>query len=90
LSNGIRKSERGGNSAYLEMGAWFDQKTGHIHLTIPGTEWFHTTVTDDPKSVRGNPNLYAKLARALKEAGVPGPKVDDTEVSSLPETSVPT
>jgi hypothetical protein len=29
MSNGISKSERGGNSAYLQMGAWYDQKTGH-------------------------------------------------------------
>jgi hypothetical protein len=82
MSNGITRSERGGNSAYLQMGAWYDQKTGHIHLTIPGTGWFHTTVTDDPKSVRGNPNLYAKLARALKEAGVPGPDFDSIEAAS--------
>jgi hypothetical protein len=81
MADGISKSERGGNSAYLHMGAWYDQKTGHIHLTIPGTSWFHSTVTDDSKSVRGNPNLYAMLARALREAGVPGPNVDEREVS---------
>ena len=33
-------------------------------------------------SVRGNPNLYAKLARALKEAGVPGAEYDATEAGS--------
>lgn len=80
----IRKSERGGNSAYLEMGAWYDEKTGHIHLTVPSTRWFHTTVTNDPVSVRGNPNLYAKLARALKEAGVPAPSIDDNELNTQP------
>jgi hypothetical protein len=84
LSNSISKSERGGNSAYFQMGAWFDQKTGHIHLTIPGTRWFHTTVTDNPKSVRGNPNLYAKLARALREACVPGPDFDPNEAAAEP------
>ncbi len=82
MSTGISKSERGGNSAYLQMGAWYDKKTEHIHLTIPGTGWFHTTVTNDPKSVRGNPNLYAKLARALKEAGVPGPEFDEREAAT--------
>lgn len=71
----IRKSEKGGNTAYLKIGAWFDAKTGHIHLTLPHSGWFHTTVIDDPTSKRGHPNLYAKLARALSEAGVPGPEV---------------
>ncbi|UQD76905.1 hypothetical protein JEY40_21430 [Bradyrhizobium japonicum] len=85
MSSGISKSERGGNSAYLHMGAWYDQKTGHIHLTVPGTSWFHTTVNNNPKSVRGNPNLYAKLARALKEAGVPGPQFDAVEADFEPK-----
>jgi hypothetical protein len=70
----IRKSEKGGNTAYLNIGAWYDAKTGHIHLTLPHTGWFHTTVSSDPASKRGNPNLYSKLARALREAGVPGPE----------------
>ncbi|WP_315758980.1 MULTISPECIES: hypothetical protein [unclassified Bradyrhizobium] len=83
MTDGISKSQRGGNSAYLKMGAWYDQKTGHIHLTIPGTSWFHSTVANDPSSIRGNPNLYAKLARALKEAGVPGPDVDEREVAQV-------
>lgn len=71
----IRRSERGGNTAYLNVGAWYDPKSGHIHLTLPRSNWFHTTVTDDPASKRGHPNLYGKLARALKEAGVPGPEI---------------
>lgn len=75
----IRKSEKGGNTAYLNIGAWYDEKTGHIHLTLPHSGWFHTTVTDQPKSVRGHPNLYGKLARALAFAGVPGPQVADAE-----------
>jgi len=69
----IRRSERGGNTAYLSIGAWLDDDTGHIHLTLPHSKWFHTTVTADSNSVRGHPNLYRKLARALKEAGVPAP-----------------
>ncbi|MBZ9859710.1 hypothetical protein [Mesorhizobium sp. CA12] len=73
----IRKSERGGNTAYLSIGAWYDVETGHIHLTLPHSGWFHTTVSADEESKRGHPNLYKKLARALKEAGVPGPDVVD-------------
>lgn len=72
----IRKSEKGGNTAYLNIGAWYNENTGHIHLTLPHSGWFHTTVTNDSMSKRGHPNLFQKLARALKVAGVPGP---DTE-----------
>jgi hypothetical protein len=88
MTDGITKSERGGKSAYLHMGAWYDQKTKHIHLTIPGTGWFHSAVIDDPTSVRGNPNLYAKLARALKQAGVPGPEVDEREATKEPDSEI--
>lgn len=69
----IRKSEKGGNTAYLNIGAWFDAETGHIHLTLPHSRWFHTTVCRDESSKRGHPNLFGKLARALNEAGVPAP-----------------
>jgi hypothetical protein len=69
----IRKSETGGNTAYLNVGVWYDQRTGHIHMTLPRSGWFHTTVTADAESKRGHPNLFGKLARALREAGVPGP-----------------
>ena len=79
MESDIRKSEKGGNTAYLNIGAWFDTATGHIHLTLPNSGWFHTTVTDDPSSKRGHANLYGKLARALQEAGVPGPAVVETE-----------
>lgn len=74
MTSDIRRSERGGNTAYLNLGVWYDSATGHIHLTLPNSGWFHTTVTADAESKRGNPNLFGKLARALREAGVPGPK----------------
>jgi len=77
MQSDIRKSEKGGNTAYLSVGAWFDSETGHIHLTLPRSGWFHTTVSGDPESVRGHPNLYGKLTRALEEAGVPGPNPSD-------------
>lgn len=75
----IRRAEKGDNTAYLNIGAWYDQATGHIHLTLPHSGWFHTTVTDRATSKRGHPNLYGKLARALREAGVPGPVVVETD-----------
>jgi len=76
VSNDIQKSEKGGNTAYLNVGFWYDAKTGHVHMTLPHSDWFHTTVNADPTSKRGHPNLFGKLARALKEAGVPAPVVE--------------
>lgn len=77
--NDIRRSERGDRTAYLNMGVWFDESTGQIHLTLPNSGWFHTTVNPDESSKRGHPNLYGKLSRTLKEAGVPGPVVVDAD-----------
>ena len=80
MASDIRRSEKGTKSAYLTVGVWYDAEQGHIHLTLPNSGWFHTTVGNDATSKRGHPNLFAKLARALKEAGVPGPPVaDDVE-----------
>ncbi|MEQ1936014.1 MAG: hypothetical protein ABL962_19340 [Fimbriimonadaceae bacterium] len=70
----IRRSEKGGNTAYLQVGVWYDEATDQIHMTLPHSKWFHTTVSGVVGSKRSHPNLYAKLARALKIAGVPGPK----------------
>ncbi|ESQ82047.1 hypothetical protein AEAC466_19200 [Asticcacaulis sp. AC466] len=75
----IRKSEKGGNTAYLNVGVWYNKETGQIHMTLPHSGWFHTTVKEDEKSKRGHPNLYGKLARALKQAGVPAPEIADSE-----------
>jgi hypothetical protein len=75
MESDIRRSEKGGNTAYLNVGIWYDAKTEHIHMTLPQSGWFHTTVTNHPGSKRGHPNLYAKLARALKEVGAPAPVV---------------
>jgi hypothetical protein len=74
MDSDIRRSERGGNTAYLNVGAWYNAETGHIHLTLPRSGWFHTTVVSDQNSKRGHPNLFRKLARALREAGVPAPE----------------
>lgn len=79
MESDIRKSEKGGNTAYLNIGAWYDAETGHIHLTLPHSGWFHTTVNATPGSKRGHPNLFGKLARALKAAGVPGPEIAETD-----------
>ena len=79
MQNKIRKSRKGSKTAYLNICAWYDPKTEHIHLTLPNPGGFHTTVNAKETSKRSHPNLYFKLARALKEAGVPSPEVANTE-----------
>lgn len=73
MATDIRKSVKGGNTAYLQVGVWYDEANDQIHITLPHSKWFHTTVSGVAGSKRSHPNLYAKLARALKIAGVPGP-----------------
>lgn len=79
VESDIRRSEKGGNTAYLNIGAWYNAESGHIHLTLPHSGWFHTTVNSATGSKRGHPNLFGKLARALKAAGVPCPDIQDAE-----------
>lgn len=64
-------------TARLNLSVWYKPETGHIHLALPETDWFITTVNDEETSKRGHPHLYRKLARALKEAGLPGPDFDN-------------
>lgn len=68
------ETSKPGNAVYLEMGVWYDKDQGHIHLTAKNVHGFHTTVSGDPASKRGHPNLFNKLARVLKNAGAPYPE----------------
>ena len=55
----------------LDAGIWFNERTGHIHIAASGQ--FISTVSGDSKSKRYHRNLYLKLARSLKDAGLPHP-----------------
>lgn len=73
----IEIAEKGEASIYVKMGIWYNE-TGRIHLTVPDSGWFHTTVDDDPAGRRGHPNLFKKLARLLEEADrKPRPEIKD-------------
>jgi hypothetical protein len=54
---------------YARFGIWYDPKQRMIHMTIPGSGWFHTTVSNDVTSKRYHPNLFGKLQRLLEEEG---------------------
>jgi len=79
----FHRSEKGGHTIYMKVGVWYNAESGDIHLTVPESGWFHTTVNNRPGSKRCHPNLFAKLARALKEADAPhppfSPQEDDDE-----------
>ena len=64
-----------GKSVYLEIGVWWDEAQGHIHLTAKNVEGFHTTICGDPISKRGHPNLFTKLAKVLRDNGAPHPAI---------------
>ncbi|MDZ4691454.1 MAG: hypothetical protein SH849_09065 [Terricaulis sp.] len=49
----------------LDVGVWFNEKSGHIH--IAAKDAFISTVSNDPDSKRYHPNLYRKLAQVLKD-----------------------
>lgn len=68
----MRKSEPG-NSIYFEVGVWYDEEQGSIHMAAKGAPGFHTTVRQDPTLKRGHPNLFKKLVKCLRDNGAPAP-----------------
>jgi hypothetical protein len=64
---------RSGKTAYPKIGVWFDEDRGDIHMSIDGQGL--STVNADPKSVRGNPHLFNKLAKALRAEGKVHPPI---------------
>jgi hypothetical protein len=73
------RASKPGNSVYLNVGIWYDETQGHIHLTAQGVDGFHTTVCNEPASKRGHPNLFRKLAKCLEDAGAPGPSISPVD-----------
>jgi hypothetical protein len=59
----------------LEISVWYDTYHDQILLAASEVHRFTTTVNRDPRSKRGHSDLFAKLAKALKEAGAPHPQL---------------
>jgi hypothetical protein len=66
-------SERSGKTGQVTIGLWFDEQAGDIHLSIPGHGL--STVNAEPSSKRGNPHLFNKLAKVLRDQGKPHPEI---------------
>ncbi|MCE8441232.1 hypothetical protein [Rhodovulum sulfidophilum] len=76
----MRRSENG-KTAYLEnVSVWFNEDQDHIHIAVSDLEYFHTTVNSDAASKRGHPNLFLKLSKALRDAGVPHPPIPEEKM----------
>jgi hypothetical protein len=73
------QTSKPGKSVYLSVGVWYDEDQGHIHLTAKDVHGFHTTVSPDPNSKRGHPNLFGKLAKCLRDAGAPAPDIENSD-----------
>lgn len=58
-------------TARLDVGVWFNERSGHIH--IAAKDAFISTISNEPDSKRYHPNLYRKLTQVLKERGLPHP-----------------
>ena len=61
----------GGKTIKLELSVWYDDKSRHIKLA--GNGLTTSTASNDPESKRYHPNLYRKLAKCLRDSGVPAP-----------------
>ncbi len=66
-------TEQKGKTATISIGVWFDDAAGDIHLSIPGHGL--STVSVNPASKRGNPHLFNKLAKALRDVDRPHPVI---------------
>jgi len=70
-------------SITLTLRVWYDDGSRQIKLAGPGLT--ASTVSNDPGSKRYHPNLFDKLARALRDAGAPSPV--DAQNATRPEGS---
>ena len=62
-----------GKTGQVTLGIWFDEQAGDIHLSIPGHGL--STVNGNSASKRGNPHLFNKLARVLRDQDKPHPEI---------------
>ncbi len=66
-------NEQNGKTGSISLGLWFNEKAGEIHLSIPGHGL--STINGASQSKRGNPHLFNKLAKVLRDQGKPHPPI---------------
>ena len=78
MTEEVRKT-KDGKTIYFQISVWYNEENDRIHISSGKTidsEGFITTVNANPKSKRGHPNLFKKLAKLLREHDVPAPDTD--------------
>ena len=68
------------NRPYFEIGVWYDEDRGSIHIASNDVPSFHTTVRADAKLKRGHPNLFRKLEKILRDNGTPAPQDELSDI----------
>jgi len=66
-------AERSGKTAKVTITLWYDDEAGDIHLIVPNHRF--STVNGNPESIRGNPHLFNKFAKVLRDEGKPHPPI---------------
>lgn len=66
-------SGRSGRTAKVTIGLWFGEEAGEIHVSIPSHGL--STINSNVSSKRGNPHLFNKLAKVLRDQGKPHPAI---------------
>ena len=74
-------------SIKLDLRVWYDEKSRHIKLAGKGLT--ASTVSNDPASDRYHPNLYRKLAKALRDAGAPVPILERRDADTTRGRATP-
>ncbi|SNS29866.1 hypothetical protein SAMN05421770_101393 [Granulicella rosea] len=66
----VRKFKRGsGNAVVIGHGLWASRQGKWIHIHLTGPDDSHTTVTNNPESVRFHRTLFRDLRRTLIKQG---------------------
>jgi hypothetical protein len=70
----VERSKKGGRSVTLEIKFWWNAKDRNIHIRGEGSPAnLISTVSPNPQSKRGNPNLFWQLSDCLRTAEAPFP-----------------
>ena len=68
-----------GRTIYPKIGIWYRRDTGHIHFNIEDQGF--STVNAKADSARGNPHLFNKLAKLLRDAGADHPDIEISDAA---------
>ena len=80
----LNTTQGGAGTAEITIGLWYDEAARDIHLRIPGQGL--STVSADAAGKRGNPHLFNKLSKVLREQGKPHPEIVENLIAGNSRT----